>query len=249
MVNEMFLDDATYDEAYDNYLAKHYPLECGFKEYNCEPQYATTLDEYLMLLIKGFINAQIRTHLEKHVMELFEDEWFHQWPLVRWDYASRLLHGTGYRKNIKQAVTMLLPLAEEGCPGALYDIGYCYMNGLKFEKSYVKAFYYWIQASSKGYQIAQETLRNDYLSGSHGNYNDLPIELKLDFAREIQRLYSEGNSYEKLGEKQKKEYDKFCKETKKLEKQVLEKARLRETASLFWNDEENPYMIDFNTKL
>ena len=244
-MTEKFVDDVSYDEAYDDYLAKHYPLEAGFKEYNCLPEYADTLDEYLMLLIKGFINAQIRTHLEKHVMELFEDEWFHQWPLVRWDYASRLLHGTGYRKNVKQAIELLLPLSEEGCPGALYDIGYCYMNGLKFKRSYAKAFHYWIQASRKGYHIAQEELRNDYLSRANGYYNNFPIELKLDFAFEIQRLHSEGNLYKKFGEKQKKEYDKFCKETKKLEKQVLEKTRLRETASLFWSDEENPYKINF----
>ena len=76
MENEIFMDDDAYNEAFDDYLEKNYPLECGFKEYNCEPQYANTLDEYLMLLIKGFINAQIRTHLKKHVMELFEDEWF-----------------------------------------------------------------------------------------------------------------------------------------------------------------------------
>ena len=33
--------------------------------------------------------------------------------------------------------------------------------------------------------------------------------------------------------------------TERLEKPVKEKIRLRESASLFWNDEENPYKTNF----
>ena len=84
--------DALYDELLREYLGSEYYSAIKKKvEYITTPVTASTIDEYIMLLRKGYINVEIREEVNKHLMELFEDDWFHQWPLVRWTYASRIL--------------------------------------------------------------------------------------------------------------------------------------------------------------
>lgn len=101
---------------------------------------ATAIDEYLVYLINGYINVTLVERLEKYFLEMIKDEWFHQWPLVRWAYASRLLYNPkASEKKIKRAVEILLPLAEEGYPCALGDMAYCYRYGLGVERSYENA--------------------------------------------------------------------------------------------------------------
>lgn len=240
--------DAAYRESQERYIEENYPTCIEFKDYNSSPQGAHTLDEYLVYLIKGYINVEIKEALEKHLMELLEDEWFYQWPLVHWAYASRLLYGVGTRKRVKPAVELLLPMAESECPCAMYDIGYCYINGLTVEQSYGKAMYYFTKASSKGYLPAQRELRSQYL---RNDYKNLPIELKYDFLCEVKNLFVNARGgydsfkYDSLDEEDKKKYKKLCREAERLEKPVKEKIRLRESASLFWNDEENPYKTNF----
>ena len=52
---------------------------------------ATTIDEYIKLLSMGYINTGIREELDVYIDELLKDKWFHQWPLVRFELASREL--------------------------------------------------------------------------------------------------------------------------------------------------------------
>jgi len=75
--------------------------------------------------------------------------------------------------------------------------------------------------------------------------------LKYDFLCEVKNLFVNARGgydsfkYDSLDEEDKKKYKKLCREAERLEKPVKEKIRLRESASLFWNDEENPYKTNF----
>lgn len=251
MVNQESLNsDTAYYESEQRYMEKYYPLIAGFKDYNIEHKSAHTLDEYLMFLVKGYINVHIRSNLDKHLMELLEDDWFYQWPLIHWTYASRLLYGTGCRKSVKRAVDILLPMAREGCPGALYDIGYCYMKGLCVEQSYAKGIHYWVLSSRKGYIVAQDELRIEYFYGQYGNFKELPIKVQYDFICEVKNVFlkfkgaTEMNASRKLDKEDYEKYEKLYKKEKRLKTEVVKKERLQEIGSFFWSEDENPYKID-----
>lgn len=232
---------------------KLYPLLGGFENYKPDLVQAGTLDSYLMFLVKGFINVEIRSDLDQHIMELLEDEWFYQWPLVHWAYASRLLHGVGCRKSIKnkkKAIDILLPMARNGCPGALYDIGCCYMNGWHLEQSYVKAIYCWTMASGKGYAPAKKALSKEYWEGQYSRYEEtFPVTLRYAIVCANINTFIETNGIternitEKLSPLGRKEFKMICKKMKLLEKEIATNAPLLMTASLFWDDENNPYKI------
>lgn len=266
--NDTLGDDATqpYDEQewvreWDRYLEDDepiceetsFPLLAGFEEYKTDKVGAATLDAYLMYLIKGYMNATTREDLDLHIMELLEDEWFYQWPLVHWAYASRLLHGVGCRKsnkNKKKAVDILLPMARNGCPGALYDIGCCYMNGWHLEQSYVKAIYCWTMAYGKGYLIAKSALRDEYLTGRYAWHDaEIPVTLKYAFiCANINILIEDHKITESSINKEfnpqiRNIFRKLGSEWKKLEKEIVAKTPLLMTADLFWDDENNPYKV------
>lgn len=207
---------------------------------------AYTLDEYIRLSMDHCINVEIDSNLLKYLIELLDDPWFHQWPLLRWTYASNLLRGTWCARDVERAIDILLPMADEGMPGALHDIGYCYMYGLKWEKSYQKAISLWIQASSKDYRAAQNSLKFEY---ENGDYKSLPEELRLSLLREILRAFMRDKDIKgdniscELDEKERKKLIKLKKEIDKLTKFVVEKERMRDASSLFWNEDENPYKL------
>lgn len=67
---------AEYEAAEQRSYAEEYPLIEGFEKYNTETVSASTLDEYLMFLVKGYINVSLRSGLSMHLMDLLEDEWF-----------------------------------------------------------------------------------------------------------------------------------------------------------------------------
>ena len=239
--------DAEYEVAEISCIEENSPIIAGFSTYNTEVKYAETLDEYLMLLINGFINVNLRRGLDKYLVELLEDEWFHQWPLVHWAYASQLLYKAKSARANKRAVELLYPMAEARCPGALYDIGYCYMNAKGLEKSYRKAMYYWLQASGLGYLEAQDKIKQE---GYGSEYKNLPEELQLLFLYQIINFILKDNNadedtvVDKLDIKERERLKKLCNRVKKLEKIVSGKKLLRDTGSLFWSDEENPYKVE-----
>ena len=240
---------AEYEAAEERFLAALYPLTESFDEYNTETVYASTLDEYLMFLVKGYINVYLRSGLGMHLMDLLEDEWFYQWPLIHWAYASNLLHGTGCKKDIKSAVDILLPMARNGCPGALYDIGCCYMNGWGVEESYTKAIYCWLKAWDNGYRQAKDALKLEYKEGRFNEHEEVPTNVKHAFVCKILHWFmtdknlTEQNIVDRLNSKEKTAFRKLSKLMKHLEKQLVKEAPLRITANLFYDADNNPYKI------
>ena len=207
---------------------------------------AYTLDEYVRLSMDDCFNVEIDSGLHKHLVELLDDPWFHQWPLLHWTYASNLLRGAWCQQDVERAINILLLMAKKEMPGALYDIGYCYMRGLKWEKSYQKGIDLWIQASALEYRVAKNSLNFEY---EYGDYKTLPEKLRLRFLREVLRIFlqdrginEESNSCT-LSEREQKELNRINKEIAKLEKTVAESERMYKATSLFWSDDENPYNL------
>ena len=241
---------AAYEEEQEHFYAEQCPLIGEFEKYNTETVSASTLDQYLMFLVKGYINVGLRTGLESHLMDLLEDEWFYQWPLIHWTYASRLLRGVGCKKDIKSAVDILLPMARNSCPAALYDIGCCYMNGWGVETSYTKAIYCWLKAWEKGYHPAKEDLMTEYWSGKFKTHEEVPTYVKHAFVCQIlhwfmtDRNLTEKNIADKLDSWEKNEFRKLRTRVKQLEKELQKEVPLRESAHLFYDEDNNPYKIN-----
>lgn len=240
---------AEYEAAEQRSYAEEYPLIEGFEKYNTETVSASTLDEYLMFLVKGYINVSLRSGLSMHLMDLLEDEWFFQWPLIHWAYASNLLRGIGCKKDIKRAIDILLSMARNDCPGALYDIGCCYMNGWGVETSYTKALYCWLKAWEKGYHQAKEELKLEYRTGRFDEHEEVPTVVKYALICEItnwfvtERNLTEMNINDKLDNRDKNELRKLNRQLKRLEKELKKEAPLRTFAKQFYDDDNNPYKI------
>lgn len=241
--------EALYNDLSKHYLGPdYYPITKGTEQYNLSPKEATTLDEYMYLLVNGHINVTLRKGLDTYWMELLENEWFHKSPLVRWSYATRLFHGTGCRASKKRAIMNLLPLAKEGCPGALCDIGFCHIVSDGLELNYERAICLWIESNRRGYLKAWDKLYREY---EMNTYKDLCDELRLFFLYEVYTGFLRSKDatpqdyLQKFDEKESKNLRRIFKEGRKLQKQVSEKTILRLSAELFWSDEDNPYGIDF----
>ena len=243
--------DSVFEDVLKYYFGdEHCPQQkeiCSFELSNKE---AVTLDEYLARLMKGYINAKIRPNLEKYLMELLKDEWFHQWPMIRWAYATRLLHKEkASDKALKRAVELLLPLAEEGFPGAMCDMAECYCRGIVVERSYERAICLWVAASRQGYKEAHTQVKLEYDSSYSKKLTD---ELRLFLVnRRLWILIEEKNLRdenglicpEKLTEGYQKIFYKLFKEHGKLLDVVSKKIWFRYAETLFWSDDENPYSI------
>lgn len=241
--------DSIYDEILKHHLGpQYYPIEDNLDFYKTDKIETYTLDTYLMSLIRGYINVELSVDLDKHWMELLEDDWFLKWPLVQWSYWSRTLYGVGRRKNIKQSVKNLIPMAKSGNPAALFDIGFCHRFSGILEHDYSKAICLWIEASKRGYHKAWENLYNEYVINQYHQLND---ELKLFFLFEIYSHFLENRDIsleecsKKITEEDMTNLRKIYNEGKRLEKTVSKKAQLRSMTALFWDEEDSPYKIDF----
>ena len=232
----------------------HFSLECSDKMKTSVIETAT-IDTYLVLLIEGHMNVTIEERLERYLMELIKDEWFHQWPLIRWAYASRLLYNPkSSKKDIKRAVEILKSLSEKGYPCAIGDMGYCYRYGIGVEQSYEKAICLWSMASRKGYHKVYECLKWEYES----NYaKELPEELRLFLVNSILWIFVEEHGLrvennviyiEVLSEYDNKTLTKIFNKHKRLRKAVQEKAFLRHCGQLCWDSKDNPYNIGMKVK-
>lgn len=249
MINSYVDFDSIYDELLKHYLGpQYYPIAEKSVFYKTNKIETNTLDEYLLSLIRGHINSELPEDLNKHLLELIEDDWFLQWPLVKWSYWSRTLYGIGRRKNVKQAIKNLTPMVQEGNPCALFDIGFCHRFNGGLEINYERAICLWIEATKRGYRKAWENLYREY---AINEYRKLGDELKLFFLYEIYSHFLEckdvslENCPEKLTEEDKINLRKIYNEGKRLEKIVSKKAQLRSMTSLFWADGDGPYKIDF----
>ena len=73
--------ESLYEEFLEKYLGTEYKID--EREYKITKLEATTIDEYISLLNDGYINVEIRENLKKYLVELIEDEWFQQYPMLR----------------------------------------------------------------------------------------------------------------------------------------------------------------------
>ena len=243
--------DALYEEVVGHYLGKDFYADVkGLEKYKTTQMEAETLDEYIGLLSEGYINVELSEDFDSYLMELLENEWFYRWPLVHWSYASRLLHGKGIRASKKRAVSILLPMAKAGQPGAMYDIGYCYhYNGYTLERNYERAVCLWLESSKKGYRKASRQLNEEY--DNQFFYKELPDELKMFVLYELFMLYIKDydndpkKAMESFNERELKRFKKIFNEGKRLQKTVSEKAFMRNMTKIAWDDKDNPYRIDF----
>lgn len=251
--------EAIYDELLRHYLKPEYysatqaPIKCVTSKI-----IATTVDEYIKLLIEGYINAEIREDLEEYLNQILENEWFHQWPLVRWAYASRSLNRKtepNYKKhknnneNIDNEVEMLDALAKEGWPGAMVEVGAYYRCYDSTEDNYVQYVCLCLYASQKGYGEARRRLYTEFLLG---DYEKLCEELRilvLEQAHAWILEYSGATVYdyaEKLNEYYLENYKRICKKILKLHKSISERTYMRDTAGkLFWPNGDSPYDIKY----
>ena len=211
---------------------------------------ATPLDEYLVRLNKGFINVTLEERLERYLVELLKDEWFHQWAPVRWAYATRLLYNPKASDgDIRHALDIIIPLANEGYPGALNDLAHCYCYAVGVERSYEKAICLWVIASAKGQHDAQEALKQEYyLSRS----KELSEELRLFLVRQVVRVLvrennvrvtDSGPELDGVPSGARTILKKLYNERKRLCKAVETKAHLRQANDLWYSVEDNPYNV------
>ena len=215
----------------------------------------TAIDDYLVHLIEGYINVTIEERLEKYLMELIKDDWFHQWPSIRWAYATRLLYSDKATEDeINLALSILLPLSKNGHPGAMCDIGYCYCYGLGVERSYERAMCLWITSSLKGYSKANEFL---VVESELTRSKSLTDEISFFLADRVFCAFIEEykvpvenktfilDSYSKAIQQRGKElFHKY----QKLLKAVNNKTLLRHTGELCWGKSENPYSISIKLR-
>ena len=240
-----------FEETLEYYFgSEHYPKQKALGSFELSEKEAVALDEYLACLINGHINVQILPNLEKYLMELIKDEWFHQWPMIRWAYATRLLHKEkASAKNLKRAVELLLPLAEEGFPGAMCDMAECYYKGIVVERSYERAICLWIAASRQGYKEAHTKIKLEYDSSySKGLTDELRLFLvnrRLWIFIEEKKLQDEDGLIcpEKLTEGYQRIFYKILDEHNKLLNLVAKKTCFRYAEMLFLSDDENHYSI------
>ena len=248
--------DDVFEETLKYYFGSRcYPKQKAIGSFESSDKDAIALDEYLSCLINGYINVQIRPNLEKYLMELIKDEWFHQWPMLRWAYATRLLHKEkASAKNLKRAVELLLPLAEEGFPGAMCDMAECYYKGIEVKCSYERAICLWVAASRQGYKEAHMQVKLEY-DAPHSK--ELTDELRLFLVnRRLWILIEEKNLRdedglicpEKLTEGYQRLFYRLFDEHSKLLDVVAKKICFRYSEKLCLSDEENPYSIGKNIR-
>ena len=229
--------ESLYEEFLEKYLGTEYKID--EREYKITKLEATTIDEYISLLNDGYINVEIRENLKKYLVELIEDEWFQQYPMLRWAYATRLLNGDGCKQNINRAIDILYPLSTEGYPGAMCNMADCYCYGTGVERSYERAIFLWIEASKKGHHESLCKLNLEYEIKRYKNLSD---EMRLFFIYElfVASVKEKGIDVQNskidisgLGEEEQKKVKRIYNEGKKLQKAIYEKAKHDELFKLF----------------
>lgn len=252
-----------YDALYDGLMSvclgsEYYSALENPMELIATPITATTIDEYLMLLRKGYINVGIRPELDKHLKELLEDDWFLQWPAVRCLYAETLsatkVWDKDWERNKKRATEIQDPLAKEGWPSAMTYVASSWFHDSDLgPKNPNRGICLILEASRKGYLCAQRYLFWEYRSGYYKRYCEeiqmfLIYEAMMAFLAE--KNATKENYGEKLTEEELVEFNRMKNQGKKIEAVVTERAYLRTTsADFFWPKDEGPYEIDFQSIL
>ena len=168
-------------------------MELELEKYSYERREPSTINQCINDLANGYADADVYMELGKKFMELLEDEWFHQIPLVRYKYASMLLRGyfnglyeDNYIKGDPDlAMEILLPMAEAGLATAQYDLGL----GFQFRDSdsECEANVKWmLKASKQDYYRAHSYLDSVFTDLGYGKFS---IEVQKDFLSEIVRIH------------------------------------------------------------
>lgn len=122
-------------------------MEFNFKNYTYDTKYARTLNEAINMLVNGHAGTMLPDDLEKHFLELVQDEYFFRYPLIQYMYAHILLRGyweaDDYHtqsyirrgEDRELAKEILMPLAEEGLAPAQYDIANWFYDDEMEEKA------------------------------------------------------------------------------------------------------------------
>ena len=170
-------------------------MKLDLEQYTYELRYSRTLNEFINDLVQGYAGAILPCDLEKHFMELVQDEAFFQFPLIRYKYAHMLILGYWVSDDFRTqtclhqgedrdlAKEILLPMAEEGLAPAQYDIAdwFCFGDGKIEEK--VK----WIlKASKQDYMPAVEKLKTFLALGTR---EKLSVETLKEVCIEVVRTY------------------------------------------------------------
>ena len=243
--------DTVFDETMRYYLGDEYSfIREKNNQFKTEKLKTKVIDEYLLYLIEGYINVEIDKKLERYLIRVLDEEWFHQWTAIRWAYGTRLLKSKQpSKKNIARAISILLPLAKEGDPRAMCDLADCFCYSIGVEGSYEKAICLWIVSSQMGYCAAHEKLKLEWESKSAKN---LPEELRFFLTDSILRIFIEEHNVrvensviqtEGLSEYETETLVKIFNKFKRLSKAVSNKAHLRYAGNLWWSEEESPYSI------
>ena len=167
-------------------------MELELEKYSYERREPTTINQCIDDLVNGHADANVYMELGKHLMELLEDEWFHQWPLVRYKYAANLLYGyfdgRSHEKNYidgdpERAIKILRPMAEAGLATAQYDVGRYY----EFEEKDLEAALVWIiKASKQEYHYAHKYLYSVWFNSVYKKFSK---HIQVEYFSELARIY------------------------------------------------------------
>ena len=188
-------------------------MELELEKYSYERRKPTTINQCIHDLVNGYADAKVHMEVGKNLFEVIEDKWFHQFPLVRYKYASMLKHGYFCGRweddyidgDNDLAEKILLPMAEAGLATAQYDMGWGFHSGDP-GSAYEENVKWMLKASKQDYYAAHIYLAFIF---EKVRFEDFSIELQMEFLSEIARVFSnewKGEyAKEKLNELQKKE--------------------------------------------
>ena len=167
-------------------------MELELEKYSYERREPTTINQCINDLVNGYADAKVYMELEKNLFELLEDKWFHQFPLLRYKYASYLLRGyyngrsledNYIRGDPEHAIKILRPMAGAGLATAQYDVGRYY----DFEKNDVESALTWIiKASKQEYHYAHKYLYSVWFNSGYKKFSN---HAKIEFFSELARIY------------------------------------------------------------
>lgn len=170
-------------------------MEFELKKYSYDRRDPTTINQCINELVDGYADARVHMELGKNLFELIQDEWFHQFPLVRYKYASMLMHGyfcgpseDDYIEGNKAlGKELILPFAEAGLAVAQFDMGYGF-HSCGSDKAYEENVKWMLKASRQDYYQAHNYLKFIY---DKTKYWEFSIEIQMELLKELSRVFAD----------------------------------------------------------
>jgi len=166
-------------------------MDMDLKNYSYEARPPTTINQCLNDLIAGYADSDVYLELGKHFMELIEDEYFLQWPIVLYRYASNPLRGYFCGRsdddyisgNRELGLKLLIPMAEAGLATAQYELGRYYEM---YENNIDLGLEWLIKASKQECHRAQKYMKCVW---SHSIYRNASMNTQKEYLIELARIY------------------------------------------------------------